>query len=397
MNLPYAAKYAPKRLESISGNEEKVDYVRQWILQWLSGKKRRPLLVYGPPGVGKTSLAFAIKEEYDLDLIEMNASELRNRQRVERVLGGSAMAGSLFGRGKIILVDDVDVLAGKADFGGNAAIAGFIRDSTAPILVTATDVWDKKLTAIRSECDVVEMKRLSKVAVRKVLEHVAKEEKLDISPDRLAAIAEGAEGDMRAGLNDLQAQTPTQRSREKDIFQLVRSIFKAETYTAVRDAMGFDSDYDTIKLWMDENIPYEYEDKFEVATAYDYLSKADVFDGRIRKSRWVLLKYSIDLATAGVAIAKGKAYHKFTKYQFPGYLRGMSQSMARRAMLKSVGLKIGEKVHLNRVDSLEYLPLIKGVGGLHGAELMSYYGFSEDELAFILETSPTKVAKKKDG
>jgi replication factor C large subunit len=157
--------------------------------------------------------------------------------------------------------------------------------------------------------------------------------------------------------------------------------------------MGFDSDYDTLKLWLDENIPYEYEDKYEVAAAYDSLSKADVFDGRIKKSRWVLLKYSIDLATAGVALAKAKAYHKFTKYQFPGFLRSMSASIARRAMLKSIGLKIGARVHLNRRDSLDYLPLLKSMGGLHGNELMSYYEFSEDELAFVLETSATKMKR----
>jgi replication factor C large subunit len=350
--------------------------------------------VHGPPGVGKTTLAYAMMAEYDLDLIELNASELRNRSRVERVLGGSALAGSLFNRGKIILIDDADVLAGKADFGGGAAIAGFLRESAVPIIVTATDIWDKKLSGIRAECDPVEMKRINKVAIRKNLERVAKSEKLELPAERIADIAEGADGDMRAALNDLQVNYPTPRAREKDIFQQVRSIFKAESYSAVREAVGFDSDYDTMKLWLDENIPYEYEQKGEVAAAYDALSKADVFDGRIKKSRWVLLKYSIDLATAGVALAKARAYRKFTKYQFPGYLRSMSASVARRAILKSIGLKLGAKLHLNRRDSIDYLPILKNAGALHGNEMMSYYGLSEDELAFVMETSVAKRKKK---
>ncbi len=393
MNLMYTAKYSPKKLEEIAGNEEKVDYVRQWILQWLTGKKRKPLLIWGPPGVGKTSIAYALSIQYDLDIIEMNASELRNRGRVERVLGGASMAGSLFGKGKIILIDDVDVLAGKADFGGGSAIAGFLRESAVPVIVTASDIWDKKLSGIRAECEGLEMKRISKVAIRKVIDQVAKAEKVELPPEKLAAISEGADGDMRAALNDLQALMPTVRARDKDIFQLVRGILKAESYGAVREVMGFDSDYGSLKLWIDENIPYEYEQRSEVAAAYDSLSKADIFDRRINQSRWTLMKYSVDLATVGVALSKEKVYRKFTKYQFPGYLRSMSATVARRAILKSIGLKIGSKIHTNRRDALDALPILKHSGETLGDELMSFYGFSEDELAFVLETSAAKVAK----
>jgi len=394
MNQLYTAKYCPKKLEELLGNEDKIEHVRQWALQWLSGKKRKPLLVWGPPGIGKTSLAYALKEQYDLDLVEMNASEIRNRKRVERVLGGSAMAGSLFGRGKIILVDDADVLAGKADFGGGAAIAGFLRESAVPIIVTATDIWDKKLSAIRAECEALEMKKISKASIKKLVERVAKAEKLDIKEEKLASIIEGADGDVRAALNDLQALCSTSRMREKDIFQLVRGIMKAETYAAVKDLMSGDVDYEIVRLWMDENIPYEYEQKAEVAAAYDSLSKADIFDRRINQSRWVLLKYSIDLSTAGVALAKDKAYRKFTKYQFPGYLRSMSASVARRAILKSIGLKIGAKVHSNRRDALSEVPILKAYGSAHADEMMAHFGFTEEELAFILETSAARIGRK---
>jgi replication factor C large subunit len=280
----YTLKYAPKKLEGFVGNSDKIEYVRQWILQWLSGKKRKPLLLWGPPGVGKTSMAYAIKEQYDLDLIEMNASELRNKNRVERVLGASSLAGSLFGRGRLLLIDDADVLAGRADFGGGTAISNFLKESTMPAIVTATDIWDKKLAGIRNECEPVEMKRVNKASVRNLLGHIAKEEGLSISGEKLDAIAENAEGDVRAALNDLQSLSPTSRTHEKDIFQIVRGIFKAEKYSAVRDAISGDIDYELIKLWMDENIPYEYERAEDVAAAYDSLSRSDIYDGRDRKS-----------------------------------------------------------------------------------------------------------------
>ena len=104
-------KYAPKKLDDFIGNKEKIEYIKQWILHYLNGKNKKPLLIWGPPGTGKTSLAYAIKEEFELDLVEMNASELRNKKRVERVLGGASLANSLFGKGKIIIIDDADILA----------------------------------------------------------------------------------------------------------------------------------------------------------------------------------------------------------------------------------------------------------------------------------------------
>lgn len=401
-------KYAPKKLTDIIGNQEQVDHIQQWMLHWLSGKPgtssqigkignfakpRKPLLIYGPPGTGKTSIAYVLKEQYDLDLVEMNASELRNKNRVERILGQSTLAGSLFGRTKLILVDDADVLAGRKDSGGGTAIKNFLAESPCPAIVTATDIWDKSLSPIRSECEPVEFKKLSKLSIKKHLEHIAKAENIPISLAAIDAIAERAEGDVRAALNDLQCNGPTSRTHEKDIFQIVRGILKGENYATVKEIMSGDVDYELIKLWIDENIPAEYETVQDISLAYDSLSKADIFDGRIRKTNWQLLKYSIDLATAGVAIAKKTTYKKFTKYNFPSYLRNMSRSMERRAMLKAVGTKIGKKVHANAKNSLDFLPIIKEYGKSNVENLMAFYEFTEEEIAFILETSVSKIKK----
>lgn len=387
-------KYAPRKLEEVLGNSDKIEYVRQWMLQWMSGKARKPLLIWGPPGTGKTGMAYALKEQYDMDLVEMNASELRNRDRVERILGNSALAGSLFGRMKIVLVDDADVLAGRKDSGGSGAIKRFLSESASPSIVTATNAWEKELAPIRSECELVELKRISRLTIRKHLEHVAKAERLEISPLTLDQIADRSSGDMRAALNDLQALGPTERFHDKDIFEVVRGVLKAGSYAEAREAVGGSVDYNLLKLWVEENIPYEYEKASDIAAAYDSLSKADVFDGRIRKQNWSLLKYSIDLATAGVAMAKSVPYRKFTRYNFPTWLRSMSQSVERRAMLRSVGAKIGLKVHANRRDALIYLPLLKEAGKMRAQELMDFYEFSEEELAFVLETSVSRVRKR---
>jgi replication factor C large subunit len=390
----YTDKYAPKKLSEIIGNSDRVEHVKQWMLQWMNGDKGKPILLWGPPGTGKTSIAYTMKREFDLEILEMNASQLRNKKRVERILGGSLLAGTLFGTLRIVLIDDADVLAGRKDSGGSTAIVRFLRDAPCPIIVTATDIWDKKFAPVRNECEKIEMKRINKASVRKRIREIAKLESLDISDEKLEAIAEGAHGDLRAALNDLHSLSPSSRFHNQDVFQVVRGILKAQTYAEAKEAIRGDIDYDSIKLWVDENIPYEYQTRHDRDAAYDSLSRADIFDGRIRKQKWSLMKYSIDLCVAGVALAKTGVYRHFVKYAFPSYLRNMARTVEKRAMLKSVGKKIGRKVHASARDSREYIPLLKELGKRHPEELMDYYDFEDDELAFVMGTSVSRLKKK---
>lgn len=387
----YTDKYAPKKIDDLIGNDDIRSRVRQWILNWLAGKRQRPLLLSGPPGIGKTAMAYAAAKEYELDLIEMNASELRNKKRIEKVLHGAMVAGSLFGRGKLVLIDDVDALQGRKDFGGAGAIVKVLKECACPIMLTATDAWDKKVSSIRSECEMLAMKKVSKPSIRKFLGRIAKEEEADES--LVEQIAENSSGDVRSALNDLQAMNPGMRDRQKDIFNRIRTIFKARDFKEVKEATYGDIDYEMIKLWIDENIPNEYERIDDLAGAYNWLSRADIFEGRIRRSYWKYLKYAIDLSTVGVSLAKKEPYRKFTKYSFPHYLREMSRTIARRAMLKKIGLKIGARVHANRKESLGYLPLIQELSRKDTEGIAHYFDLEEDELAFIMEISPRKLKK----
>jgi replication factor C large subunit len=391
----FADKYAPKKLSDVIGNSDRVEHIKQWMLQWMNADKGKPILLWGPPGIGKTSIAYAMKREFDLELLEMNASELRNKKRVERILGGSSLAGTLFGTMRIVLIDDADVLAGRKDSGGSSAIVRFLRDAPCPIIVTATDIWDKKFAPIRNECEKIELKRINKASVRKRIREVAKMESLDISDDRIEAIAENAHGDLRAALNDLQSLSPSSRFHNQDVFQVVRGILKANTYAEAKEAIRGDIDYESIKLWVDENIPYEYQTRHDRDAAYDSLSRADIFDGRIGKQRWSLMKYSIDLCVAGVALAKTGVYRHFVKYSFPSYLRNMARTVEKRAMLKAVGRKIGRKVHASAADSREYLPLLKEMGKKDPQALMDFYELEEDELAFVMGTSVSRLKRKR--
>ena len=392
--LVLTLKYIPKTLSNLLGNEDKIGEIKQWMLQFLNGKAKKPILIYGPPGIGKTSVAYALQKEYNLELIEVNASELRNKERIEKTLLATTLAGGLFGRKKIALIDDIDVLAGRADSGGSAAIVQFLKSARYPVVLTASDIWDKKLIPIRNECQIIEFKKLNKSAIKKQLTEIAKAEKIPADEERISLIAENAGGDMRAALNDLEANVISRREKEKDIFNLVRDIFKADTYQKVKESISGDIDYELLKLWIDENIPNEYEKPRDIAAAYRALSDADIFDGRIRKSRWQLLKYSIDLTTAGVSLAKESVYRKFTKYSFPQYLKNMSLTVQKRALLKGIGTKLGSQFHCSRKGALDYLDIMKNLYIKNPQELMEHYQLEPEQVAFIMGKSSKELGLK---
>lgn len=385
-NELWTQKYAPHRLADLIGNDEQIAKVRHWILNWLKGISKKPLLLYGAVGVGKTGIAYVLRDEFQLDLVEMGANELRNKDRIERVLTNATLADSLSGNKKLFLVDDADAFQ-RSDAGGIPAIAKLLRDSSKPVIITATNAWDRKISAIRTECELIEFKKVSKTSIKSLINKIAEAEKLQIGDEEIDHISEGSNGDVRSAINDLQARISSNRDREKDIFETVRTILKATTYSDAKKVVSGDVDYNIIKLWIDENIPAEYSDISDIAAAYNYLSRADQFEGRIRNSYWGYLRYTIDLMSAGVALAKKSQYRKFTRYSFPNYLREMASTVGKRAMLKSIGKKIGEIVHSNSKDALTFMPLLKDFGEKYLEDTISFYHFTEDEMAFIMETS----------
>ncbi len=134
-------KHAPKRLSQIAGNGPAVKALQRWFSSWAPGGKAA--LLFGPPGVGKTTAAHLLAKEAGAEIIETNASNYRNKKEIDRIVGSAATQRSLFdssGEGKkIILVDEVDGISGRKDYGGVSAISALIKESKYPIILTANN------------------------------------------------------------------------------------------------------------------------------------------------------------------------------------------------------------------------------------------------------------------
>ena len=105
---PWVERHRPKSFEDIRGQDEAIEKIKRFINEFNSEKTKKALVLHGPPGTGKTTLAHVSAIETNSEIFELNASDLRNKERLEAVLKPAIEQKSLIFKNKIILVDKVD-------------------------------------------------------------------------------------------------------------------------------------------------------------------------------------------------------------------------------------------------------------------------------------------------
>ncbi len=146
-----------------------------------------------------------------------------------------------------------------------------------------------------------------------------------------------------------------------------------------------------------ENVPVEYEDTEDLAAAMNYVSRADVFLGRImRRQDWGLYKYASDLMSAGVAMAKKKEYHGWKRFQYPQVFSIMGRTKKERELRNSISKKVGAKCHVSsKVAKRDFLPMLEIVMKSDldmAARVSSQLDFSQEEIGSIVDDE--KLSKK---
>ncbi len=373
MSLDWAEKYRPQKLSDVVGNTEAVNDLREWAESWDRGTpKKRAVILMGGAGVGKTSSALALAAEFGWGVVEMNASDLRNADAIKRIATSGAMNETFTDSGdyistqtggrKLIILDEADNIFGKQDYGGISAITATIRETRQPIILIVNDYYalTKRSPAFKTLCQTIRFSQIKKSSVTRVLKGICAEEDITASNDTLRAIADHSGGDLRSAINDLQSLSlGKKRVSEKDamilgfrdskisIFKALAGVFKATSYNkALESIYNLDEDPPHIILWIDENIPIAYRKPEDLQAAYQVLSRASIYLGRVRRRQhYKFWSYAKDLMGGGVAVSKNNVYRGFTKYQFPTWLTKMSRSKGIRNTRKSLNEKLSSHCH----------------------------------------------------
>ena len=392
----WVEKYRPESLSEYRGASNQKKELQEWIDGWEQGDK--PILLHGQAGTGKTSLVEALAKDVGYELVETNASDVRTKKKLKAELKEATRQASFFGGEKLILVDEVDGM-GTSDRGGTAELKRIVEESRFPVVMTANDAYDNSIRSLRNMAKTVKLDSVHTNSIAAHLKQILEEEGIEYEDGVPKRIARQAGGQMRSAINDLEAvamgkkkvttedlDVIASRDNRQEIFDSLKIIFKTMNPDNARQATeNLDEDAETFMQWIRENVPREYKRPDDIARAYEYVSKADLFNGRImRDQNWKLLKYVYTFSTVGVALSKEEKYGGWTKYQYPSKIKKMGQSRASRNKLESISSKLGEKLHISGNESVREMPFISQMIDAR-PEVIDELELEEDEVEFIRE------------
>jgi len=413
MYAAWSVKHKPKSLSEIVGNKGSITRLVEWIKSWDQGvPRRRFAFLYGPPGVGKTVTVETLASDFNMELVERNASDYRTEEAVQKFAGLASQSGTLFGKRRLILFDELDGIAGREDSGGVAAITTIVKASRCPIVLIANDAYDQRFVALRSYCGypkkepdstLIEFKRLPARDVTKCLLRICAREGIVSDEAALNFIALRNSGDVRSAINDLQALAQGKatltyddvswlayRDRKEGIFDLLRLIFYAQSADAAKRAIDMaDVEPDMLFQWIYENLPNYLSDPHDLASAMDALAKADIYRGRIQRSQnWTLSRYVIDFMTAGVAMARTRTQPSgWVQSKFPERIKLLSKTRAERQMKSAIGVKIKKRCHTSTKaatrDILPYIRIIFENNAENAAGLAKWLDLDETMIEYM--------------
>ena len=374
MVVPWTKKHIPQSINEIP-NSSAMEQVSKFV-DTFKRQKKKAVFLHGPSGTGKTTAVYILAAVKELELVDVNASDVRNKDSIQMKLGGATQQMSLFGNSKIILIDEVDALSGQKDRGGASAIADIIAKSKFPIVLTANDPWDKKLSAVRRKSQLIEFGAVNYLSIAKILKNICAKEGINHDETALKSLARRSGGDLRSAINDLQVlagvskeftakslEVLSDRDREESMFNALTRVFKnSDANLAVAAFNNVKEDLDGCFLWVDENVPKEYRNPKDLARAYEAIAKADVYRGRIRRRQnWHFLAYVNSLLSAGVAVAKDQKPSGFVKYSPTTRILKIWQANMKYQKRKAIAEKIAAVTHTSKKQTIKHLPYIQAI------------------------------------
>ena len=357
--MMWSEKYRPQSIADMVGNEEARTAFVEWFAKWKKGTK--PLLLVGPPGIGKTTLANLASKQFGYDMIGLNASDIRNKQRIQEMLSPVLGNLSIFGK-QMIFVDEVDGIHGRSDFGGVEGLIKILKEPTVPIILAANSETSDKMKGIKKVVKTIHLKPLPPRLLQLYLQKILKNENAKLGLGSIIKIIINSRGDLRSMINSSQAlvtgfEPSTERSFERlNVEDGINAFFKSNSKDEARIVLY------SLRIDPREKINAFYSSvitsnisQIEMEKMLQVLSEADLLYGRIMKTQeWRLLRYLDNILL--------KLYQKdisirYTKYNLSWPLLNRLRWDGRS--IKSLANVFAKKMHISKSTfATFYFPFI---------------------------------------
>ncbi|AFZ91559.1 MULTISPECIES: replication-associated recombination protein A [Bacillus] len=244
---PLAYRMRPANIEDIIGQEHLVKEDKI-IGRMVRAKHLSSMILYGPPGIGKTSIATAIAGSTSIAFRKLNAV-IHNKKDMEIVVQEAKMSGQV-----ILILDEVHRLdKGKQDF-----LLPYLENGMIILIgATTANPYHAINPAIRSRTQIFELEPLTPDLIKQALERALTDEhrglgsySVSVDDDAMDHFAQGCGGDVRSALNALELAVLSTKESSDGTIRITRETaeecLQKKSYT--HDKNG-DAHYDVLSAF----------------------------------------------------------------------------------------------------------------------------------------------------
>ena len=203
-------KYSPKTFDDIFLTSKEIQTIKKWMEDFKNKKKKASncLFLYGAPGIGKSSIANIVLQEYKYDILEYNASDVRNGKLIKDKLGKingnvNVLDCMCYKKKEIgIILDELDGLT-SGEKSGLTEIINIIFDKNMKEgqrktpFICISNTTNKKLDTIRKKSVELKIGKPSRITLKKILNKIIKLEKLNIDEESKNHLVDASQLDIR--------------------------------------------------------------------------------------------------------------------------------------------------------------------------------------------------------
>ena len=197
MQKPLADILRPTKIEDMVGQTHLISE-GSLFRNVIEGEKIPNMIFYGPPGIGKTTLANIIALKANMSLYKLNGTNC-GTEDIKDII---KQIGDVFNQNGILLyLDEIQYLNKKQQ----QSLLEFVENGDITLIASTTEnPYFYVYPALLSRCSVFEFKAISSEEIAKGLTRGAKALKVKIEPEALKILSLSANGDMRKALNSLE-------------------------------------------------------------------------------------------------------------------------------------------------------------------------------------------------
>lgn len=439
----WTERHRPVSEMQLEGNEVQRRKIRKWLDEWQAGTPtKKSLLLVGPPGVGKTSVARAIAADMGWSVIELNASDARNAMAIRKAATLGSTHRSLFhnpnekSQRTLILLDEVDHLSGglrevsqdrlkkammgdevggkaitfSGDSGGKAELLRLLDSTKQPVIMACNEemgLWGKG-SGWRSTRDrfsrhllKINFNRASDEALRRIARRVLREEKVEFEDAAIEELVKSNPGDLRALVRDLQVVCVDksikltadivkmqimagQRDISIEVFPGLDTLYRSKTaQDASQISRSIDKSPDDLMNWVHWNNASLFTDSKGIIRGSRSLAQANkMFYGRFLNTAHRSTYWCSNLSALSASIANPTPLSGRIFPSYPNYLR-RGGSYTRPTIIETMANTCGLNKATVREEMLPILSALMSsdekIGDASDFTISLSLGFSAEE------------------